>query len=178
MLICGKFLAKDLNSWSAPLFVRFEKLSFSDFWGPLNLLGPSKKSQLLDSWPLSLPLKTRLNLFKIFVLYLLCKAFKTVSKVWKSYDLSVLFVFHNFSQFLVDNKAHQIHDFIYNICQDKFPSLVEKMKYGSFANLFWMWKVVKNCMFYNFYLFGYTLHTRYFLNDLHSTYYVCSTYYF
>jgi hypothetical protein len=41
-------------------------------WGPLNLLGPSKKSQLLDSWPLSMPLKTRpwMNLFKIFVLYL------------------------------------------------------------------------------------------------------------
>ena len=49
------------------------KLTFSDFWGPLNLLGPLKKSQLLDSWPLSMPLKTRpwMNLFKFFVLYLI-----------------------------------------------------------------------------------------------------------
>ena len=66
-------IAKDLNLWSTLVFVRFEKLNFSDFWGPLNLLGPSKKSQLLDSWPLSMPLKTRpwMNLFKFFVLYLL-----------------------------------------------------------------------------------------------------------
>ena len=72
MLICGQFIAKYLNLWSTLVFVRFEKLNFSDFWGPLNLRGPSKKSQLLDSWPLSLPLKTRpwMNLFKIFVLYL------------------------------------------------------------------------------------------------------------
>ena len=71
MLICGQFIAKDLNLWSTLLFVRFEKLNVSDFWGPLNLLGPSKKSQLLDSWPLSMPLKTRpwMNLFKFFVLY-------------------------------------------------------------------------------------------------------------
>ena len=46
--------SKDLNLWSMLLFVRFEKLIFSDFWGPLNLLGPSKKTQLLDSWSLSM----------------------------------------------------------------------------------------------------------------------------
>ena len=53
--------------------VRFEKINFSDFWGPQNLLGPSKKTQLLDSWPLRMPLKSRPwgNHFKIFVLYLL-----------------------------------------------------------------------------------------------------------
>ena len=72
MLICGQFIAKDENLWSTLLFVCFEKLNFSDFWGPLNLLGNSKKSQLLDSWPLSMPLKTRpwMNLFKNIVLYL------------------------------------------------------------------------------------------------------------
>ena len=31
----------------------------SCFWGPQNLLGPSKKTQLLDSWPLGMPQKTR-----------------------------------------------------------------------------------------------------------------------
>ena len=72
MLICGQFIAKDLNLWSTLLFVHFEKLNFSNFWGPLNLLGSSKKSQLLDSWPLSMLLKTRpwMNLFKNIVLYL------------------------------------------------------------------------------------------------------------
>ena len=62
-----------MNLWSTLLFVHFEKLNFFNFWGPLNLLGPSKKSQLLDSWPLSMPLKTRpwMNLFKNIVLYLL-----------------------------------------------------------------------------------------------------------
>ena len=49
MLICGQFIAKDVNLWSTLLFERFEKLNFSDFWGPQNLLGPSKKTQLLDS---------------------------------------------------------------------------------------------------------------------------------
>jgi hypothetical protein len=43
MLICGQFLAKDLNLWPTLLFARFEKLNFSDFRGPQNLLGPSKK---------------------------------------------------------------------------------------------------------------------------------------
>jgi len=31
MLICGQFIAKDLNLWSTLLYVRFEKLFFSDF---------------------------------------------------------------------------------------------------------------------------------------------------
>ena len=44
LLICGQFIPKDLNLWSTILFVRFEKFS-----GPLNLLEPSKKTQLLDS---------------------------------------------------------------------------------------------------------------------------------
>ena len=59
MLICGQFIAKDLNLWSTLLFVR--------------LLRPLKKTQLLDSWPLSMPLKTRpwINLFKNIVLYLI-----------------------------------------------------------------------------------------------------------
>ena len=76
MLICGQFIAKDLNLWSTLLFVSFEKLTFSDFWCPLNLLGPSKKSQLLDSWSLSMHQKTRpwINLFKNIVLYLLYQA--------------------------------------------------------------------------------------------------------
>ena len=34
MLICGQFIAKDFNLWSTFLFVRFEKLNLSDFWGP------------------------------------------------------------------------------------------------------------------------------------------------
>ena len=63
---------KRLKLWSTLLFERFEELNFSDFWGPVNLLGPSKKTQLLDSWPLSMSLKTRpwANLFKNIVLYL------------------------------------------------------------------------------------------------------------
>ena len=40
----GQLIAKDLNLWSTLLFVRFERLNFFDFWGPLNLLGPSKDS--------------------------------------------------------------------------------------------------------------------------------------
>ena len=72
MLICGQFIAKDVNLWSTLVYVCFEKLIFSDYWGPQNLLGLSKKTQLLDSWPLSMPLKSRPwgNRFKIFVLYL------------------------------------------------------------------------------------------------------------
>ena len=31
MLIGGQFIGKDLNLWSTLLFVRFEKLNFSDF---------------------------------------------------------------------------------------------------------------------------------------------------
>ena len=31
MLICGQFIAKDLNLWSTLLFVCFEKLNYSDF---------------------------------------------------------------------------------------------------------------------------------------------------
>ena len=75
MLICGQFIAKDMNLWSTLLFVRFEKLFFSDFWGPLNLLGPSKKTQLLDSWPLSMHQKTRpwISHFKNIVLYLMVR---------------------------------------------------------------------------------------------------------
>ena len=41
---------------------RFEFMVYTficAFWGPLNLLGPSKKSRILDSWPLSVPYKTR-----------------------------------------------------------------------------------------------------------------------
>ena len=81
MLICGQFIAKDLNLWSTLVFVHFKKQIFSDFWGPLNLLGPSKKSQLLDSWPFSMPLKTRpwMNLFKFFVLYLVCRYVRAYS---------------------------------------------------------------------------------------------------
>jgi hypothetical protein len=30
MLICGQFIAKDLKLWSTLLFVRFEKLNFSN----------------------------------------------------------------------------------------------------------------------------------------------------
>ena len=43
MLICGQFIAKDGNLLSTLLFVRFEKLNFSGFQGPQNLLGPLKK---------------------------------------------------------------------------------------------------------------------------------------
>ena len=67
MLFCGQFIAKDLNLWSTLLFVRFEKLFFSEFWGPLNLLGSSKKIHLLDSWPLSMHW---INLSKNIALYL------------------------------------------------------------------------------------------------------------
>ena len=34
ILNCGQFIAKDMNLWSTLLNVRFEKLTFSDFWGP------------------------------------------------------------------------------------------------------------------------------------------------
>ena len=39
MLICGQFIAKDLNLWSTLVFVRFEKEKFS------LLLHPSKNVQ-------------------------------------------------------------------------------------------------------------------------------------
>ena len=94
MLICGQFIAKDLNIWSTLLFVHFEKLNFSNFWGPLNLLGSSKKSQLLDSWPLSMPLKTRpwMNLFKNIVLYLIFQksSWKVMIKNIKRYRGALL----------------------------------------------------------------------------------------
>ena len=53
-------------------FLRFEKLNFPDFWDPLKLLRPSKKSEILNSWHLSKTLKTRhwMNLFKNIVMYL------------------------------------------------------------------------------------------------------------
>ena len=59
MLICGQFITKDVNLWSTLVFVRFEKLNFFGFRGPQNLMGPLKKTQLLNSWPLSMPWKTR-----------------------------------------------------------------------------------------------------------------------
>ena len=38
--------------FSGVIFERFEKSNFSDFWGPLNLQGPSKRSNfwILDLW--------------------------------------------------------------------------------------------------------------------------------
>ena len=48
MLICGQFIAKDLILWSTLSFVRFEKSNFSHFLDLQNLLGPSKKTQLLE----------------------------------------------------------------------------------------------------------------------------------
>ena len=48
-LICGQFIAKNVNLWSILLFVHFKKLNFSGFRGPQNLLGSSKKTQLLGS---------------------------------------------------------------------------------------------------------------------------------
>ena len=55
MLICGQFKAKDLNLFSTLLFLEFEKLNISDFWGPQELLFKAKSAQILDSWPLSMP---------------------------------------------------------------------------------------------------------------------------
>ena len=48
-------------AWSTLFFVHFGKSNFSDFWCPQNLLGPSKKTQLLDSWPLRMPNKLGLE---------------------------------------------------------------------------------------------------------------------
>ena len=79
MLKCGQFIAKNLILWFTLLFVCFEKLNFSDFWGPLNLQGPSKKTRLLDSWPLGMHQKTKpwINLFKNIVLCLFYKVLNT-----------------------------------------------------------------------------------------------------
>ena len=85
MPICGQLIAKGLNLWSTLLFVRFEKLIFSDFWGPLNLLGPSKKTQLLNSWPLSMLKKSR----------------PWVRLVWKKCPVSRGPVFYQLTSFLL-----------------------------------------------------------------------------
>ena len=84
MQICGQFIAKYLFLWSTLLFVLFEKLNFFDFWGPQNLLGHSKKTELLDSWPLSMPWKTRPwgDLFNNIVLYLMTVSF---IRMWESF---------------------------------------------------------------------------------------------
>ena len=84
MLICGQFIAKDLILWSTLLFEYLEKLNFSNFWGPLNLLEPLKKTQLSDSWPLSMPWKTRPwgDLFENIVLYLMTVSF---IRMWESF---------------------------------------------------------------------------------------------
>ena len=39
--------------------MEFWSFFLSCFWGPQNLLGPSKTTQLLDSWPLGMLLKSR-----------------------------------------------------------------------------------------------------------------------
>ena len=91
MLICGQFIAKYLNLWSTLIFVSFENSNFPIFWGPLNLLGPSKKSNLLDSWPLNMPLKTRpwINLFKNIVPYLMGLVASYFYK-WRSFQAYVI----------------------------------------------------------------------------------------
>ena len=50
LLIPLIFAPKMMELWS---FFQF------CFWGPLKLLRPLKKAQILDSWPLTVPLKTR-----------------------------------------------------------------------------------------------------------------------
>ena len=79
MLLLSKFQILNYNLWSIDcrwlIFVVYTFIyafwKKKDFWGPKNLLGP-KKTQLLDSWTLSVPYKTRSwnNLFKNIVLYL------------------------------------------------------------------------------------------------------------
>ena len=73
MLICGQFVAKDLNLLSTLLFVHFEKWNFSDFWHPQNVLGPSKKNSTFGFLTFENALKTRswADRFKNIVLYLL-----------------------------------------------------------------------------------------------------------
>ena len=58
----------------------FWKIKFFWLLRPSKSSGPSKKTRLLDSWPLSMPKKTRpwVDLFKNIVLYLL--NLKVVSK--------------------------------------------------------------------------------------------------
>ena len=51
-----KFL---LSLFFSQKMMEFWSFFLSCFWGPQNLLGPSKKTQLLDSWPLGMPQKTR-----------------------------------------------------------------------------------------------------------------------
>ena len=49
------------------------EIFFFDIWDPLKLLWSTTKGEILNSWPLSLALKTkyRVNLFKNIVLYLM-----------------------------------------------------------------------------------------------------------
>ena len=42
-----------MNSLSKLLFLGFEKLIFSDFWGPQEIQPWAKSAQILDSLPLS-----------------------------------------------------------------------------------------------------------------------------
>ena len=51
------------------------------------------------------------------------------SKVCKSYDLSILIVFHTISQSLLDLQVSQILDRFSDTCQDKIPSVKEKISY-------------------------------------------------
>ena len=53
-----------------------------------------------------LPLKT---------VYTIKKDSHKVSKVYKSYHFSVLIVFYNFSQLLLNIEVSQIHDLVYNL---------------------------------------------------------------
>ena len=49
MLICGQFIATDMNLWSTLLFLPFEKLNYSDFLGPQKIQLKAKSAQILNS---------------------------------------------------------------------------------------------------------------------------------
>ena len=55
LFLQNEMFRKNSNFLSKLLFLGFEKLNFSDFWGPLELQCKAKCAQILDSGPLSMP---------------------------------------------------------------------------------------------------------------------------
>ena len=78
-LILSKFQILNANLWSI-FSKRFEFLVYTWFWGPPILLGPSKKTQLLDPW-LDLGatiLKLSIKAWNIYLFHLLPSHCRTI----------------------------------------------------------------------------------------------------
>ena len=52
-LICGQFLARDLNLWSISFYFSVSNSIFANFQDPQKLYFKSKMAHIFDSWPLN-----------------------------------------------------------------------------------------------------------------------------